>query len=110
MRGLSSALGLAVVAALAVPASAAGAGLPGTLSQSGSSPGCLVNGDGPALSNCTNTGRAMANLRSVVVSPDGRNVYGSASDDNALAIFDRDPANGRITQKPGGAGCIVDAP
>ena len=52
----------------------------------------------------------MADLRSVIVSPDGRNVYASASDDDALTIFDRDPANGEISQKVGGAGCIVNAP
>lgn len=47
----------------------------------------------------------------VQISPDGEHVYvsvfeGSGSDGDGVAIFDRDPVSGRLTQKSGTAGCI----
>jgi DNA-binding beta-propeller fold protein YncE len=43
----------------------------------------------------------------VTVSPDGANVYAASEVDDAVSIFDRAP-DGRLTQKPGTAGCISD--
>lgn len=34
--------------------------------------------------------------RAVAVSPDGKNVYGAGGDDNAIAVFARDPATGAL--------------
>jgi hypothetical protein len=42
----------------------------------------------------------------LTISPDGRHVYGSGYYDRTLAIFQRDPATGGLTQLPGAAGCI----
>jgi DNA-binding beta-propeller fold protein YncE len=39
------------------------------------------------------------------VSPDGRNAYVGSAD--GLAVFDRDPAGGELTQKAGPAGCVT---
>jgi DNA-binding beta-propeller fold protein YncE len=44
----------------------------------------------------------------VAVSPDGKNVYVSSQDSNAITIFDRDPATGTLTQKQGMDGCISE--
>jgi DNA-binding beta-propeller fold protein YncE len=52
----------------------------------------------------------MADMRSAVVSPDGRNLYTSSTDDDAVAIFDRDLDQGTVAQKAGAAGCIVNGP
>jgi DNA-binding beta-propeller fold protein YncE len=95
--------------ALAVPAGAAGASAPGVLSQSLFSGGCTTNSGSP-LTNCFPNGRAMADMRSAVVSPDGRNLYTSSTDEDAVAIFDRDLEQGTVAQKPGAAGCIVNGP
>ncbi len=56
---------------------------------------------------CT-PGTAMEHPAGVVVSPDGRNVYVGARLSQAVLIFDRDPATGVLTQKPGTAGCISE--
>jgi DNA-binding beta-propeller fold protein YncE len=53
-------------------------------------------------------GRALKEASDLVVSPDGRNVYVSSQESNALAVFDRDPLTGQLTQKPGAAGCFSD--
>jgi DNA-binding beta-propeller fold protein YncE len=53
-------------------------------------------------------GESLDILRSVAVSPDGRQVYASAEGDHALVIFDRDAATGVLTQKAGDEGCIRD--
>src|SRR4051812_372708 len=108
MRRLSFCVG-SVVVALAFPGGAAAASAPGVLTQATSSSGCTVDvGTSPIPSNCFFPGRAMADMRSVVVSPDGKNVYASASGSDAVAIFDRDSTG--IDQKEGGAGCIVNGP
>src|SRR5215216_711063 len=43
---------------------------------------------------------------SAAVSPDGRSVYARGA--NQLIVFDRDPASGLLTQKPGFAGCFIE--
>jgi len=43
---------------------------------------------------------------SAAVSPDGRSVYARGT--NRLIVFDRDPASGLLTQKPGFAGCFME--
>ncbi|MBN8868216.1 MAG: beta-propeller fold lactonase family protein [Solirubrobacterales bacterium] len=51
------------------------------------------------------TGRALDGADTVVVSPDGGNVYAGAFHGNAIATFDRD-SQGAITQPGGTAGCL----
>jgi hypothetical protein len=49
--------------------------------------------------------RGLHHVYSIVISPDGRNVYtGSAG---AIAAFDRDPETGLLTQKTGARGCFT---
>ena len=73
-------------------------------------PDACVTDDGTASPyeyvHCGN-GVALNASRGAVVSPDGKNVYVAARDDDAVAIFDRGAA-GKLTQKPGHAGCVSD--
>ena len=43
----------------------------------------------------------------IAVSPDGKNVYVAASTSDAIAVFQRDPATGKLTQAAGASGCIA---
>ena len=43
----------------------------------------------------------------LAVSPDGKNVYVTGIG-GRLGIFDRDPATGKLTQKPGSEGCFAE--
>ena len=61
--------------------------------------------ESPAPAGCV-TGRVLGNSKSVILSPDGRHAY--SSDVHGISVFDRDPATGILTQKPGPAGCISD--
>ncbi|MFN8111756.1 MAG: beta-propeller fold lactonase family protein [Solirubrobacterales bacterium] len=78
----------------------------GKLTQKPGTDGCISEtGSGGA---CTD-GTALAYARSVTISPDGKNAYvASLAITNAVAIFDRDPTTGKLTQKPGTDGCISE--
>ena len=104
----------------AIPASAAGvsSGRPpvtplGVLRQLAGTSGCLADrstghhgcspvralrGPGPFLGS-----------EAIAVSRDGKNVYVASSASNAIAVFRRDPATGKLSQASGGAGCIAAA-
>jgi hypothetical protein len=77
--------------------------LPGTA-------GCVsLKGEG----GCA-VGRAIAGAeRAAAISPDGKSVYlvgqsnPEAIEGDAIAVFDRDPATGALTQKPGAEGCFA---
>src|SRR4051794_34380563 len=107
MRAFSSFVVLMAVG-LSGPAGAAAAGGAGAVGQSLFSDGCILDFGSIGISNCSPTGKAMADMRSIVVSPDGQNLYASSSDSDAVVIFDRDPTDGDVSQKKGGAGCIVN--
>lgn len=70
----------------------------GTLRQPAGSAGCIaVDGrDGCA------TASGLVGPNSVAISPDGRNVYASARDSNAVVAFARDATTGALTQ----IGCV----
>ncbi len=75
----------------------------GALTQKPAPAGCLnANGDGGCAAV---TG--LGGVTDIEVSPDGQSVYVSAIFASSLVVFDRDPATGALTQKPGAAGCIV---
>jgi DNA-binding beta-propeller fold protein YncE len=78
----------------------------GALSQAADGSGCIAGGATPG---CT-TGRALDGPAVVVVSPDGRSAYVGSFSGNAVAVFDRSASSGALTQLPGIAGCVVDAP
>lgn len=77
----------------------------GALRQLPGAAGCIA---GVPLPGCA-TGAALLGPDVVVVSPDGKNVYVGSFFGNAVAIFDRDPASGALTQPSGSAGCIAAA-
>jgi fibronectin-binding autotransporter adhesin len=57
----------------------------GAVTQKSRAPGCLI---GRVTPGCT-PGRALLGASSIVVSPDGRNVYSAAFNSNAVAVFKR---------------------
>jgi DNA-binding beta-propeller fold protein YncE len=77
----------------------------GALTQLPAGAGCI---SGLPVPNCAN-GRALVGPDVVVVSPGGENVYVGSFFGNAVAVFNRDPAGGTLTQPGGSAGCIAQA-
>ncbi len=77
----------------------------GALTQKPGTAGCISE-DG--LGGTCVDGRALAGAEMAVVSPDGRNVYVASAASDAIAVFDRDPATGALTQKAGTAGCVSE--
>jgi DNA-binding beta-propeller fold protein YncE len=78
----------------------------GELSQAPGSAGCISAGKKQA--KVCAKGRALAETNGVVISADGKNAYAVGYQSNSIAIFDRDPATGALTQKAGKAGCVSD--
>lgn len=77
----------------------------GALHQLPGAAGCI---SGVPLPGCAG-GTALLGPDVVVVSPDGRNVYVGSFFGNAVAVFDRDPGSGALSQPPGSAGCVAAA-
>lgn len=73
----------------------------GSLVQKQGITGCIARG---RRRGCAR-GRALREGSEIAISPDGRNVYVSTED--SIAIFDRDPTTGDLTQPAGPAGCIT---
>jgi Uncharacterized conserved protein len=73
----------------------------GSLVQKRGTAGCIAQG---RMKGCAR-GRALRVPFGIAISPDGRNVYALA--DDSIAIFDRDPSTGDLTQPAGAAGCIT---
>jgi DNA-binding beta-propeller fold protein YncE len=71
------------------------AGTAGCISQTGSSGACAV-------------GRGLNGAEDVAVSSDGLFAYVSSYSSAAVAVFDRDPGTGELTQKAGAAGCVAE--
>jgi len=79
----------------------------GALTQKSGSAGCIQQSDntGRRPNDCAQNGRGMGAILQIVISPDGKNVYG-ATWSESLVVFDRDPTTGALTQKSGAAGCF----
>jgi DNA-binding beta-propeller fold protein YncE len=75
----------------------------GALTQKPGTAGCVSEG---GSGGACEPGRGLLAASRVVVSPDRKNVYVASQGSSAIAIFDRDPATGALTQKPGTAGCV----
>ncbi|HZO05146.1 MAG TPA: beta-propeller fold lactonase family protein [Solirubrobacterales bacterium] len=101
---------VALAALLPAGASAAKPG-PGTLTQLQGKKGCIV--DRSSKPGTCASGRGLKGpgpfmgSRAVAVSPDGRNVYVASATSNAIAIFQRDPKSGALTQPKGVSGCVA---
>ena len=75
----------------------------GELSQKPGTAGCVSEtGTGGACQN----GKALEDALGVAASPDGKSVYVASFASDAVAVFDRDPGTGALSQKPGTAGCV----
>lgn len=78
----------------------------GALTQSQGVMGCVAakgaGGCAPAI--------GLDGPNSVVVSPDGRNVYATSRASNTVSVFHRDGSSGALDQLPAGAGCISGLP
>jgi DNA-binding beta-propeller fold protein YncE len=77
----------------------------GALIQLPAGAGCA---SGLPILGCA-AGRALVGPDVVVASADGRNVYVGSFFGNAVAVFDRNPVTGSLTQPEGSAGCIAAA-
>jgi len=73
----------------------------GALTQRPGPEGCI----GSSGLQCTD-GRALVEPRSVTVSPDGKHVYAASGSQDTIAVLQRDPTTGALTQLPGPEGCI----
>ena len=103
-RGSAAVVALLTFASLLCAAGPAWA--TGELSQAPGKAGCVSAGKKQA--RVCAKGRALAETNGVVVSADGRNAYAVGYSSSSVAIFDRDPATGALTQKAGKAGCVSD--
>jgi DNA-binding beta-propeller fold protein YncE len=74
----------------------------GVLRQKQGARGCVAQS---GLGGACRNGEALENPSSVVVSPDGRNVYVGA---NGIAVFRRNPLTGDLKQEKGGDGCRAE--
>lgn len=77
----------------------------GVLTQKTLTAGCIS--DTGSGGTCVN-GVALDGAFSVAASPDANSVYVAAATSDAVAIFDRNPSTGVLTQKAGTAGCISE--
>ncbi len=76
----------------------------GVLNQAPGRAGCISQGG--TGGRCIR-GRALDEVWSVAVSPDGRNVYAVSAKVNLLGAMARNPSTGRLTQLPGRYGCFI---
>jgi DNA-binding beta-propeller fold protein YncE len=108
---------MAAVAALTITSTAAAGG---RLSQ-GSGPGICFHEPNQDLSvtatygvplatkkGFCKPGKGLQGATDVAISPDGKNVYVAADHSGTVSVFRRDPANGRLQQLRGNAGCVSD--
>lgn len=88
---------LAAAALAVVPATAAASG---ELTQKAGTAGCVTFDGSETCATVPQVGRM------AVISPDGKHLYTEAWEPRAaIQIFDRDPATGALTAKPGVEGC-----
>ena len=79
----------------------------GELVQKPGDKGCIRNTVGGT--GCMD-GRLLSHPEGIAISPDGRSIYATGRNADGLAIFDRNLANGELTQKAGAEGCIAQPP
>ncbi|HET6174233.1 MAG TPA: Ig-like domain-containing protein [Gaiellales bacterium] len=75
----------------------------GALLQLGGKGACVRGG--PDAGACLD-GRALLGTDALAISPDGAIVYAAAKDVDAVAVLQRDPTTGALSQQPGQTGCI----
>jgi DNA-binding beta-propeller fold protein YncE len=75
----------------------------GALLQLGGKSACVRGGDDAGA--CLG-GRALLGADALAISPDGAILYAAAKDIDAVAVLQRDPTTGALSQQPGQSGCI----
>jgi DNA-binding beta-propeller fold protein YncE len=80
----------------------------GALTQKPGVEGCLTSL--PELSSFCELGVGLGESTSVALSPDGRGVYVTRRSHPIVAILERDPATGTLSQQPGVGGCVSATP
>ena len=75
----------------------------GALLQLGGKGACVRGGDDAGA--CLD-GRALLGADALAISPDGSTLYAAAKDIDAVAVMQRDPTTGALSQQPGQTGCI----
>lgn len=75
----------------------------GALLQLGGRQACIRGGDD---SGACASGRALAGVDALAISPDGTTLYAAAKDADAVSVLQRDATTGALTQQPGPTGCI----
>ncbi len=80
-------------------------GATGALTQPADDSGCLTNAP---TDGCTSA-IGLGSPEGMAVSADGNNVYVAAALSNDVAVLDRDPSTGALTQASDGSGCISNA-
>jgi DNA-binding beta-propeller fold protein YncE len=78
----------------------------GALSQPRDGSGCIAV---IPLPTCA-TARGLGGPDVITVSPDGENVYVGSFFGNAIAVFDRNPSTGALTQPTDATGCLTETP
>ena len=74
----------------------------GALLQLGGRQACIRGGE---AGECA-SGRALAGVDALAISPDGATLYAAAKDADAVSVLQRDATTGALTQQPGPTGCI----
>ncbi|HST54992.1 MAG TPA: cadherin-like domain-containing protein [Solirubrobacteraceae bacterium] len=106
-RVFGAVLACGLLACLALANTALAAAPVGALAQPTAIDGCAsANGNAPGGGSCTNV-RGLNDPYSIVVSPDGRNLY-NANFNNGVGAFSRS-ASGALVQLPGFAACVTDS-
>jgi 6-phosphogluconolactonase (cycloisomerase 2 family) len=67
---------------------------------------CVADAGAP-IAGCIDA-HGLRNTAFLAFSPDGRFVYATARDSDAVAVFRRDARTGALSQLPGAAGCVLD--
>ena len=95
--------GIATMTAFALSPQLAQAQASGSLTQLASPNNCIES-TSSGSTECQTTAPGLSGTETVAVSPDGKNVYAIAFDDDAIAEFTRNP-DGSLTE----IGCIADS-
>ena len=78
----------------------------GQLSARTGTGGCIA--ESPENGGPCRMGRGLDTATFVAISPDGKNVYVAGRFNETVAVLDRDPSSGELSQRAGSAGCLAD--
>jgi DNA-binding beta-propeller fold protein YncE len=100
---------VALAAAVLLLAASTALAVTGQLTQLPDSAGCVSETPSTPSGDACTDGKALSGTTSVAVSPDGKNVYATSQQSDAIAALRRDPTTGQLAPLPGAAGCVSEA-